>query len=175
MRYGNGLKHCPPYPNRHTRYNGVYWFNTTTKHHLDTLMSNKDVTLEKAGQTDTSWWPDFCMSLRKMPNISKACRAAGVARQTAYRHRDEYPEFAAMWEDALEEGLDGWEAEMARRAYEGMERPLMYQGDIVGHVNEYSDTLAIFLMKAHRPEKYRERSEVKTDGNLTINVKYEEE
>ena len=36
-------------------------------------------------------------------------------------------------------------------------------------------TLAIFLMKAHRPEKYRERSEVKTDGNLTINVKYEEE
>jgi len=113
------------------------------------------------------------MSLRKMPNISKACRAAGVARQTAYRHRDEYPEFASMWEDALQEGLDGWEEEMARRAYEGMERPLMYQGDMVGTVNEYSDTLAIFLMKAHRPDKYRERSEIKQDGEITIKVKYE--
>jgi hypothetical protein len=33
------------------------------------------VTLEK--KPDIDWWPDFCMSLRKMPNISKACRAAG--------------------------------------------------------------------------------------------------
>jgi hypothetical protein len=31
-----------------------------------------------------------------------------------------------------------------------------------------SDTLAIFLLKAHRPEKYRERYDVKHSGALTL-------
>ena len=138
-------------------------------------MSNKAVTQEKVGQTDISWWPVFCESLREMPNVARACRAAGVSRVTAYRHRQDWTEFERAWDDALQDGLDRWEEEMARRAFEGVKKPVMYQGEVVELVDEYSDTLAIVLMKAHRPEKYRERSEVKTDGNLTINVKYEEE
>lgn len=135
---------------------------------------NRDVTLEKAGQTDISWWPTFCAALRRMPNVAKACSAAGVSRQSAYRHRNEYPEFAAAWEDALQDGLDLWEAEMARRAFEGSEIPIMFEGNHVASRYEYSDTLAIVLMKAHRPEKYKERSEVKTDGELLIKIEYQE-
>ena len=38
-------------------------------------------------------------------------------------------------------------------------------------VKKYSDQLAMFLLKAHRPERYRERSEVNVsnpDGSLTL-------
>jgi hypothetical protein len=34
---------------------------------------------------------------------------------------------------------------------------VFYQGEKVGTVQKYSDTLLIFLMKGVRPEKYRER------------------
>lgn len=136
-------------------------------------MSDRDITLEKAGQTDTSWWTTFLQALQEMPNIARACRAAGVSRQTAYRHKREFEEFSKAWEYALEDALDGWEAEATRRAFEGTDHPVIYQGEVTDTYKEFSDTLAIFLLKAHRPEKYRERSEIKTDGELTIRVKYE--
>lgn len=52
------------------------------------------------------------------------------------------------------------EDEARRRAFEGFDKPIVHQGVITDTVKEYSDTLAIFLLKAHFPEKYRERSSV---------------
>jgi hypothetical protein len=42
-------------------------------------------------------------------------------------------------------------------------------------IKEYSDTLAIFLLKAHAPEKYRENSKVELTGGLDVNAMSEEE
>lgn len=42
---------------------------------------------------------------------------------------------------------------------------------MVESVKKYSDTLAIFLLKAHAPEKYRERTQMdvsNADGSLTV-------
>jgi hypothetical protein len=36
-------------------------------------------------------------------------------------------------------------------------------------IRKYSDTLAIFLLKAHDPEKYRENSKVELTGGLNLN------
>lgn len=112
--------------------------------------------------------------LSEWPNVSRAARAAGVSRKTAYQHRQLHEEFAEAWENALETGLDKWEEEAARRAFEGVDKPVIYQGEITDTYKEYSDTLAITMLKAHRGEKYRERSEVKTDGTLEIKIRYEE-
>jgi hypothetical protein len=46
---------------------------------------------------------------------------------------------------------------------------------MVASVRKYSDTLAIFLLKAHAPEKYRENSRVELAGNLNVNQMTEEE
>ncbi len=46
-----------------------------------------------------------------------------------------------------------------RRAFEGVEEPVFHQGKQCGTIRRYSDTLTIFLLKAHRPAKYRERRE----------------
>lgn len=98
----------------------------------------------------------FLARLRKEPNITVAARAAGWARGYVYELRDDDPEFAAAWQEALDESVDLAESEVHRRAFKGSLKPV-YQGGVrVGSIREYSDTLAIFLLKAHRPEKYRE-------------------
>lgn len=49
------------------------------------------------------------------------------------------------------------EAEAVRRAYEGVDEPVFYQGSECGEVRKYSDTLLMFLLKGMMPNKYRER------------------
>lgn len=114
----------------------------------------------------------FLASLRKEPNVSKACRRATVSRVTAYLHRNPESvlydqEFAEEWEEALADGMSVLEEEMWRRAVKGTQKPVYQGGALVGHIQEYSDTLAIFLAKAHMPEKYRDNLNL----SGTLNVK----
>ena len=81
----------------------------------------------------------FLTALAAGQSVTAAAEAAGIDRKTAYRWRDAQPDFAASWEDALEDGTDHLEDEALRRAFAG------------------SDLLLIFLLKARRPKKYRER------------------
>lgn len=96
----------------------------------------------------TEWTPKkrdrFLKELSAMPNVSRACRLAQIARSTAYALRERDANFADAWDAAIEAGIDTLEEKAWRRA------------------ERESDTLAIFLLKAHRPEKYREtvRSEL---------------
>lgn len=138
-------------------------------------MNSKNLTPRKKEQTDTDWWMPFLESLRHTPNISKAARIAGISRQLAYTHRAEFPAFASAWDDALKEGVEHWEELAAKRAFEGLIKPIMYEGQVVHEVQEFSDTLAIFLLKAHAPEKYRERMDVRSDTELTVRIKFDED
>jgi hypothetical protein len=65
--------------------------------------------------------------------------------------------YKKAFEDAAEEAADLLETEARRRALEGVEEPVFYQGQQCGTVHKYSDTLLIFLLKGCRPEKYVER------------------
>ncbi len=54
------------------------------------------------------------------------------------------------------------EAEAFRRAVEGVEKPVgWYKGEPGGYVREYSDVLLMFQLKALRPEKCRERVDLR--------------
>ena len=106
--------------------------------------------------TKKDWKAVFFENLSKSPNITKAAKAAGYTRQRVYQIRDEDPDFAKLWDDALAQSLDTAEGELYRRAVRGVVKPV-YQGGVeVGKIREYSDTLMIFLLKAHKPEVYRE-------------------
>lgn len=103
-------------------------------------------------------------------SVYKAASAAGIARSTAYEWRDTDPEFKARWEEALEAGIDAMEDEAHRRAVEGVTKPVYYQGVVCGEVQEYSDTLLIFQLKARRPEKYRENVNHNHSGAISVAV-----
>ena len=102
------------------------------------------------------WEDAFFAALALTGNVSAACDAADITRATAYKRRKGSAGFRERWEEAREEAADLLEAEAVRRAVEGVERPVFYQGKQCGVIPEYSDTLLIFLLKAARPEKYRD-------------------
>lgn len=111
-------------------------------------------------------------------NVSEACRCAKVDRGTHYDWQKQDEAYAAAARDALEMAADSMELEARRRAVDGVLEPVYYGGKKVGKIRRYSDTLLIFLLKAARPEKFRERFEHSGPGgtplaapSLTVQVK----
>jgi hypothetical protein len=91
--------------------------------------------------TEKEPWEDrFLELLERDANVTRAAKGARVSRMTVYRYRDARPSFAKRWAEAEKLGGEALEDECRRRGFEG------------------SDTLLIFLTKAHKPEKYREET-----------------
>lgn len=105
-----------------------------------TKKTPKKRAVRQPGQSrlDTSWHARFLEILGSTCNVTLAARGAGIIRNTAYVHYKALPEFAAAWDDAKEAAIEILEAEAWQRA------------------RKQSDTLMIFLLKAHKPDKYRE-------------------
>jgi len=152
----------------------------------------------------------FIAVLSECCQVGKACAAVGISRATAYRWREDDQDFADAWDKAMKIGVSALEDEAHRRAFDGVDDPLTYQGrftylyrtlrdaegnpirdeqgmpvqepvldDAGNHkiaaVRKYSDTLAIFLLKAHNPEKYRENSKIELAGQLAVTDMTEDE
>ncbi|HEY3987959.1 MAG TPA: hypothetical protein VGM02_01590 [Acidobacteriaceae bacterium] len=94
----------------------------------------------------------FLDSLSEGMTVTAAAKMAGYHRRYMYSVRDENPEFAIEWDDAVQQGLDLLEEEVRRRAT-GYQEDLVYQGKKTKEqVTRHSDILLMFLMKAKRPE-----------------------
>lgn len=70
----------------------------------------------------------FCAALAETANVGRACRAIGMGRTTAYDWREEDPEFAEKWDRAMRIGVTALEDEATRRAFEGVDDPVIHQG-----------------------------------------------
>lgn len=86
------------------------------------------------------WEDRFFELLEKDGNVTKAAKGARVGRRTVYNHREARPEFAKRWAEAERLGVYALEDEGRRRGFGG------------------SDTMLIFMLKSHLPEKYREET-----------------
>lgn len=94
------------------------------------------------------WQATFLKTLRKVPNITLACKASGVSRRTAYDRKERDSAFSERWDSALAQSVDVVETKAFKLASEGEPR------------------LIEFILKAHRPLIYRERSEMAIDQRL---------
>ena len=118
-------------------------------------------------QKSAADWADrFLAALSSCGNITHACTLAGVGRTTFYERRDSDERFKAAVKDAFIEATDSLELEARRRAMDGWDEPVHYKGEATGTVRKFSDTLLIFLLKAHRPKRFRERFVVKHKGRV---------
>ncbi|NJK43953.1 MAG: terminase [Pleurocapsa sp. SU_196_0] len=108
----------------------------------------------------------FLKTLATTASVSAASKAAKIDRKTAYEWRQKDAPFAEAWDDALETSISSLETEARRRALKGTSKPVYQGGELVGSIQEYSDTLMIFLLKAHRPNVYRERVSVEHSGEV---------
>jgi uncharacterized protein YbjQ (UPF0145 family) len=98
--------------------------------------------------------------------IRAAGEAAGVSRATVKRWQEIDETFAELMKEAQEEAVERLEEEAQRRAVRGVVdvKPIFYKGDQCGEhtVTTYSDSLLTLMLKANKPEKYKERIDVTT-------------
>lgn len=100
----------------------------------------------------------FLETLSRTGNVPVAIDASGVSRHRLNVLRKDDPEFAELWEDAEQAGLDLLEGEAMRRVLEGIEEHIYYHGKRIDTVRRYSDRLLIFLLQKLRPEKYGDKA-----------------
>jgi DNA-binding phage protein len=135
---------------------------------------------------DRDWIPRFLEALSLMPNVSSAARTAGISRAMVYLERKENPEFRAAWDEAVDVGVDLLEQVAHTRATTGEARRVLrtitrtVDGQVVERTEwveesvRVSDAMLTLLLKAHRPEVYRERVDHRHvgpgDGPIEIEV-----
>jgi len=132
----------------------------------------------------------FLAAIRVYPSITAAAHAAGISRESHYRNLERSGKYRTAFDRAYKQGIQALEDEAVRRALSGVQRPVLYHGKPVTvpidpakprgkrqvlMETEYSDTLMQMLLKAKKPDEYRERvtQEVSGPGGGPIDNKLE--
>jgi hypothetical protein len=135
----------------------------------------------------------FLTAYAKRGTVLGAATATKIARRSHYEWLREDAEYAAAFETANEEFIEALEASVIESATNGIEEPVIYQGqlcfeplrdakgeikrDAAGKpkysktpltIRKRSDVAAFFMLKAKRPNVYREHSSVEVTGSLDI-------
>jgi hypothetical protein len=112
----------------------------------------------------------FLATLADTGIVSVAVEIAGTSRTRVYELRKRDAAFAGAWEEAEERAADALEAEAWRRAVAGVPEPLVSSGKVVRDddgqpiaIRRYSDNLLLALLKARRPDKFKDRAVVEHD------------
>jgi hypothetical protein len=112
----------------------------------------------------------FLKALAETGIVSAAVEIAGTSRTRVYDLRKRDAGFAAGWEEAEERAADALETEAWRRAVVGVQEPLVSGGKVMRDdegqplaIRRYSDTLMLALLKARRPERFKDRAVVEHD------------
>lgn len=127
-----------------------------------------------AGDQWMPHWRIFLDALARGYTITSACRLAQVHHKTAYEHKNGDEEFAEAWRTAYESGTDGFVDEAARRAVVGDDIPQFFKGQPiltpvdpknpdgpkqVFVITQRSDFLLDRILRARRPQEFRDRVE----------------
>lgn len=94
----------------------------------------------------------FVRELMRSPVVGTAARRAGLTRRMVYAERERNDEFRQAWDQAIAGAIDDVEEVLVEKAHGG-------------------DLKAIeMVLKAHRPERYRDRHEVAVVADSVIEV-----
>lgn len=108
-------------------------------------------------------WEVFLHHFARLGLLGQAARATDVAPETIRVYRRDIPEFAEMFDQALQDYRESLEAEVHRRAVEGWDEPVYQKGELVGTIRRHSDRMLELLIKKNIPE-YRDK--VSVDANV---------
>lgn len=106
-------------------------------------------------------WDLFFGLIAEGNTATTAAKTLGLNLRYAYTLRKRHKDIAERWAQADQAGTEALEQEAFRRAVQGIEKGVYYQGVKCDSEREYSDALLMFLLKARAPEKYKDRYEVK--------------
>lgn len=130
-----------------------------------TLPSGKKRTLKvkqayDKGRFDTEMREQYLALIREGFTNKDAAAACGCGTKYFRRRRKENSQFEADYQDARADGDDVIRAEVHRRGVEGVKRAIYHDGKVVGHKQEYSDQLLMFLAKSRMPAEFGDKQTV---------------
>ena len=94
----------------------------------------------------------FLEALAECCNVKLAAKMAGVSTSRAYALRDQDAAFRAGWERALATGFAQLEMMLLERALHGVEKTVTAANGTVTVMREYSDRVALALLRMHREQ-----------------------
>ena len=92
--------------------------------------------------------------------------AVGVCDGTVSNHRRDDAAFDQACEDAQHTYRKKFIDELVRRGVNGVEKPVFHNGEIVGHVTEYSDRLLMEHLKVI-DQRYRDKLQIDMAAHIT--------
>ena len=103
----------------------------------------------------------FLESVRRTGLVAKSAKAAGTNSRRIRTECELDKEFSHEFQEALVEYAESVQEELHRRAIDGVEETVYFQGIPCGTKINYSDSLLTTLVKAKSPE-FREKLSVDT-------------
>jgi hypothetical protein len=107
------------------------------------------------------------MFLEHYARTGSVCAAAKLTKIDVGNHYawlKNTPGYPELFEKAHQKAIAVLEDEARRRSVEGVQEPVFYKGQVVGHITRFSDQLLMFLLKGANPAKYRENAKVEVTG-----------
>lgn len=101
----------------------------------------------------------FIGALADTGSVAQAARAVGMSAKSAYalRRAPDGAGFARAWTAAVRQGMSRLVDDCLERALHGSEEPVWdRKGRVIGHRRRYHDRMAMFLLRAHMPELFRD-------------------
>lgn len=117
----------------------------------------------------------YLLALSRTGIILRACKAAEISHALPWVWRQDDAVFVTLEAQARKLGAERLVQEAYRRAVEGIDKPIYYEGKRIDTLKEYSDTLLIFLLKGALPDVYRERMELTGDRTRPLTVQIVQE
>ena len=98
----------------------------------------------------------FVNALAACACVDEACRLVGMSTKSYYtlRTRPDAGSFRQAVDTALDLGIHRLADAMLGRAINGVADPVFYKGEQIGERRRYDERMAMFLLRAHAPERY---------------------
>lgn len=107
----------------------------------------------------------FLAAYAECGNVTLAAKHAEMERSSHYRWLREDEGYREAFDHAHAEACDHLEAAARKRAIEGWEEPVFYEGQQCGVKQRYSDACLIFLLKGNHPHKFGDKVEQTHKGD----------
>ncbi len=91
----------------------------------------------------------FLKLLAENGNVSMSAKMVGMNRRSIYKFAERCSEFRGAMREAQAEAKELLIGEARRRAVQGVQEDIYYQGQPCGQVTKYSDALLALLIRGH--------------------------
>jgi hypothetical protein len=98
----------------------------------------------------------FIAQLAATGIVTEAARHIGASFEALYNLRSKAgaEEFRAAWDAAIDHAMARVEGAAVQRSIEGVERPIVSGGKLLGWYRVHNEALVMFMLRRRRPERY---------------------